>query len=126
MRRCILVVEDELDLLQLVRDVLRMEGYDIVSTSDPRQMDDVLAGKHPDLFLLDVMLPGTSGIELARELRERGFGDTPMIAMSASRAMTAFARQSGEFQAVIDKPFDIDGLLGEIERCIASSIEACS
>jgi len=73
MARSIVVVEDELDLLQLVRDVLSMEGYDVASTSDPRRMDDVLAGKQPDLFLLNIMLPGASGIDMARELRERGF-----------------------------------------------------
>jgi len=49
-----------------------------------------------------------------------------MIAMSASKTMTAFARQSGEFQAVIDKPFDIDHLLGEVDRWLASSVETCS
>jgi CheY-like chemotaxis protein len=72
----------------------------------------------PDMFLIDIMLRGKSGIEVARDLQRSGHASTPMVAMSASRTMARFAGDSGLFREVLEKPFDIDGLADMINRCI--------
>ena len=57
------------------------------------------------------MLPGMSGIDLAQRLRDDGFPETPMIAMSASPAMLKQASASHLFQGTLPKPFELQALL---------------
>src|SRR4051794_20069515 len=89
------VVEDDPNILFVVRDVLAMEGVESIGFNRPFNPEDLTL--QPDLFLVDLMLPGTSGIDLARDLRHRGYAVTPMIAMSASGSMIERASESGLF-----------------------------
>jgi CheY-like chemotaxis protein len=77
------------------------------------------AAVSPALFLVDVMLPGMSGIELAEQLRAGGFARTPMIAMSASPGMLRAAAESRLFQEILPKPFDLTTLLDCVGRFAA-------
>lgn len=79
-------------------------------------MQRVTQSAHPDVFLLDLMLPGMSGIDLARRLRDLGYLREPMIAMSASPRMLNAANRSGLFQETLAKPFDLSTLLDTVER----------
>ena len=114
----ILVVEDEPDIMQLVLSLLIDHDYDGVGASDPEAALALASHVRPSLFLIDIMLPRETGIELAEQLRSQGFADTPIIAMTASKLMSELAVESGLFQAAIDKPFDIDVLIACIERYI--------
>lgn len=112
----ILVVEDEPEVLDLLRDVLEMGGFSVTGVSRPDLVWEAIATGRSDLFLLDVMLPGMSGVELAQQLRETVPSCPPMIALSASRLMLEVARDSGYFTATMSKPFDIETLLTTVER----------
>jgi CheY-like chemotaxis protein len=79
----------------------------------------MLQGIEPALFLVDIMLPDVSGVQLASDLRRSGFPATPMVAMSASPFIVDTARQSSVFQEVLAKPFDFEELLTAIHRYIA-------
>ena len=116
----IVVVEDEPEIQALLCDIFDEQEWEVVAFTRPRDALARVPELEVDLFLLDVMLPGMSGIELAASLRDRGFGRTPMIAMSASRLMSAMATASGQFQDVLDKPFDLDMLVATTERILAS------
>jgi CheY-like chemotaxis protein len=116
MDNCIVVVEDEPEVLAVLRDLLELEDFKVVGFARPDLALSVLGTVTPDLFLIDIMLPGMSGIELAERLRAGGYSHTPMIAMSASGLMSRFAAESGYFQEAIDKPFDVDALLKCVER----------
>jgi two-component system response regulator MtrA len=120
-RRMVLVVEDDPHTVQMVHDVLELDGLTAVGVGDPEQVEGVARSIVPDLFLIDVMLPGRSGIELAAQLRETAFTNTPMIAMSASPLMAEVAAESGLFQAQLEKPFDVDDLLERILECISQA-----
>ncbi len=65
----ILVVEDELDILELVTFHLKKEGYQVVCSSDGREGLDLALRERPDLVVLDLMLPGLSGIEILKRLK---------------------------------------------------------
>src|SRR5947209_110605 len=97
----------------LVKDLLEMEGFSIVCI-EPRQVDTLCTRQDVELFLIDIMLPGMSGIQVAERLRRKAFTDTPMVAMSASSLMLATAQSSGLFQDVMGKPFDVDRLLATV------------
>ena len=114
---CIVVVDDECELRELMSHLLEDEGYRVVTFSHPRAVTMLHeSDERPHLFLIDMVLPGMSGIELARWLREQGFEQTPKIAMSASEHHVREARLSCLFRAAIDKPFDIDDLLDTVEQ----------
>lgn len=115
----IVVVDDEPDLLGLVQAVLVDEGYQVVPVGHPEMIANAIAGQEPSLFLIDLMLPGTNGIAVAERLHTGGYGAIPMIAMSASRVMTAAAARSGWFSGTIHKPFDLDRFIG----CIRDRID---
>ena len=69
MARTILVVDDETTLRETLVDALELEGYRVVPAADGREALDRFRAEHPDLVLLDLMLPELSGVEVCRILR---------------------------------------------------------
>jgi CheY-like chemotaxis protein len=115
-RAVVMVIDDEPDVLMTLGELLEAEGFRVLKVSDPDMLDQIVTAVRPDLFLVDVLLPGTTGVYLAAKLRVHGFTDTPMIAMSGSPLMSRFAADSGLFQEAIDKPFGVEGLLDDVRR----------
>ena len=111
----VVVVEDDRDTLEMMQAMLEQSG---LAVHGAQRLHDVeaLVGEDADLFLVDVMLQGTSGVEVAETLRRHGYDSTPMIAMSASRSMLHAARSSHLFQEAIRKPFDLDTLIDCVGR----------
>jgi putative two-component system response regulator len=69
----ILVVDDNLDTLLLLRELLSSRGYEVVTATDADEAKEVVHSQRPDLVLLDVVMPGKSGYELCRELKDDPF-----------------------------------------------------
>jgi two-component system cell cycle response regulator DivK len=83
-RRCILVIEDDALNQKLVRDVLHFHGFTTLVTGLPEAGIDMARAHRPDLILLDVMLPGLSGIDVARQLKaDDRTKAIPIIAVTA-------------------------------------------
>jgi DNA-binding response OmpR family regulator len=117
--RTILIVEDDPDIVEMVRDALAMEGILSVGVSDPDEVEIVARQTAPDVFLVDLMLQGKCGVETAQELRDHGF-EAPLVGMSGSHFLAEVARETGLFEAVLDKPFDIDVLLLSLSESAAA------
>ena len=84
MSQTILVVDDELDILELVRYNLTQAGYRVVTATDGRRAVDMARREHPALIVLDLMLPLLSGTEVARILRQdEKTRDTPILMLTA-------------------------------------------
>jgi DNA-binding response OmpR family regulator len=77
----VLVVEDEPDIVALLRDFLADGGFEALTAGDAPTALEALASTHVDCVLLDVMLPGTDGFELCRRIREQS--DVPLLFLSA-------------------------------------------
>jgi DNA-binding response OmpR family regulator len=114
----VIVVEDEPEVLGLLQDILEMDSFVVTGVPRPDLVWDAISAGQPDLFLLDVMLPGMSGVELAQQLQDNIPNCPPMIALSASRLMLGVAEKSALFVATVSKPFDIDTLLATVERVL--------
>lgn len=69
----ILVVDDKIDTLLLLRELLSSRGYDVITASDADEARELVHSDKPDLVLLDVIMPGKSGYELCRELKDDPF-----------------------------------------------------
>jgi DNA-binding response OmpR family regulator len=77
----VLLVEDEPEIVGLLTDFLSVEGFGVRSAGDAREAIDVLAEDAVDCVVLDVMLPGGSGFDVCRQIRERS--DVPLLFLSA-------------------------------------------
>ncbi|MDE0421419.1 MAG: response regulator [Gammaproteobacteria bacterium] len=80
-RAKLLVVDDDPELRELITAYLSKQGYDIVAVADGRAMDHALAGGGIDLIILDLMLPGEGGLDIAQRLKQTT--DVPIIIVSA-------------------------------------------
>ena len=113
----ILIVEDEAAIARFVELELRHEGYAVDKTEDGRSgLDQALAEAY-DLILLDIMLPGLSGLEVLRRLRREK--DTPVILLTARD--TVMDKVSGLDMGADDyitKPFAIEELLARIRTAL--------
>ncbi len=82
--KTVLIVDDEAPIREMIAVALEMADYDYLEASDALEAHALIVDKHPDLVLLDWMLPGTSGVELARRLKkEEATADIPIIMLTA-------------------------------------------
>ncbi|MEX0981253.1 MAG: response regulator transcription factor [Bacteroidales bacterium] len=82
----ILIVDDEQDILEFVSYNLKREGFHVDTVSNGKKALDIAKKMHPDLILLDVMMPGMDGIEVCEEIRRTPEIRHILIAMLSARA----------------------------------------
>ena len=113
----ILVVDDDPETLRHVRDTLAEAGYAPLVTGDPRELPRILRTEKPRLVLLDLMLPGTDGVELMRTVP--GLADLPVIFISAYGRDETIARalEAGAEDYVV-KPFSPTELTARIRAAL--------
>jgi two-component system, OmpR family, alkaline phosphatase synthesis response regulator PhoP len=118
MTACILLVEDAPDVQMIVGDLLRNHGHDVVLSSDGNEALRVAGEKQFDLMILDVMLPGKSGFELCRAVRDRGFdGGILMLTARAQVDDRVEGLGTGADDYLI-KPFDSKELLARVSALL--------
>jgi two-component system alkaline phosphatase synthesis response regulator PhoP len=113
--RKILLVEDEPGLVLTLTDRLRSEGYDVTSATDGPTGLAAGLGTPFDVIVLDVMLPGASGFDVCRDLRQKGV-KTPVIMLTARGQIVdkVLGLKIGA-DDYLTKPFDMLELLARIE-----------
>jgi two-component system, OmpR family, KDP operon response regulator KdpE len=119
-RTTVLLVEDDQNIVDLVRSNLIARAHDVVVSKDGSDAVAVLETSEPDAVLLDLMLPGADGFELCREIRERS--SVGIIVLSARRAETDKVRALNlGADDYITKPFGIEELLARINATLRRS-----
>ena len=118
----ILVVDDDPETLRYVRAVLSDAGYAPVVTGDPEGLSRVIRSERPSLVLLDLMLPGTDGIELMKKVPE--LDELPVIFISAYGRDETIARalESGAADYIV-KPFSPTELLARVGAALRGRAE---
>jgi DNA-binding response OmpR family regulator len=116
-RKRILVVEDDAALAKGLQDNLLSEGFDALCVSDGSRAQASAAAFNPDLIVLDLMLPGVSGFELCRAIRDAG--ETPILVLTA-RSQKADKVRCLDHGAddYLTKPFDLEELLARIRAIL--------
>jgi two-component system cell cycle response regulator DivK len=112
----VLIVEDNEKNLKLVRDVLQVKGYATIEAGTAEEGLQLARAHNPGLILMDIQLPGMSGIEALQALRaEAATAQIPVIAITAS-VMKESVREvmAAGFNAFIEKPIDVRGFLEQV------------
>src|SRR4051794_29090202 len=118
----ILVVDDEPEITRALRSILTAHGYEPILASTAKEGLDQLQRRHPDLLLLDLVLPDQSGHEVARTIRQDLGLDLPIIVLSAH------GEEEGKVQALdlgaddfLTKPFGVRELLARMRAALRRS-----
>ena len=117
-KRSILIVDDEFGLAEMLREMLRESGYEVILAINGRLALEILGEGKVDLVLTDMMMPVMDGAELATAIRrDDRHRATPIIMMTCLPA--ALPQPNGLFDAVLRKPFTPDLLLQALASCLA-------
>jgi two-component system response regulator MprA len=113
----ILAVDDDPEILNLLSRGLKFEGYEVETAETGEKAIARFRESAPDLVLLDVMMPGIDGIEVAREMRK--LRDTPVLMLTAKDAVTdKVAGLDAGADDYLVKPFAFDELLARIRALL--------
>jgi CheY-like chemotaxis protein len=112
--RPILVVDDDPEILAMLRDFLESEGLVVRTAANGAEALDALDEVAPALILLDMRMPVLDGWAFAERLHERAL-TYPIVVMTAAESARRWAEEIGA-TAYIAKPFDVNELLETIER----------
>ena len=120
MTKTILIVEDNELNMKLFRDLLKAHEYETLETRDGTEALEMAREHKPDLILMDIQLPGVSGLEVTRQIKaDDSIKSIPVV------AVTAFAMKGDEdrireggCEAYIAKPIRIDELISTVRRFV--------
>jgi len=113
----ILVIEDESDILEILRSFLTSQGYEVITTTSGTEGLRQFTEVEPDLVLLDVILPGKNGWEVLKEIRTQS--DIPVIMLTAlGRVDDKVKGLSQGADDYIQKPFDLEEMKARIEAVL--------
>ena len=120
MKKKILIIEDDPDLVDLLSYRLKAKGYEVLTALDGATGLEVAKNEKPDLITLDVMMPGLNGFTVCRALKFNDeYKHIPIIFLTAkSGATDNVFDESVQPEAYITKPFDINHLFDKIEELL--------
>lgn len=119
----ILVVDDDPAIREMIGMALAREGYSLLEAGNAQEARTIINGQDPDLVLLDWMLPGQSGFELARQLHANPSRKAPPVIMLTARDREAdkIAALEAGADDYVSKPFSVSELLARIRAVLRRS-----
>ena len=121
MRR-IIVVDDNEDILEIIKLILEGYDYEVVTLADGGLLFDSIREFKPDLILLDIMLSNMDGRELCKAVRENDeTKDIPIIFVSASHSISDRFMARGSNVDFLAKPFDITELIDKVAMSLSAA-----
>jgi DNA-binding response OmpR family regulator len=122
-QKTVLVIEDDPWTRTITTALLAGEGFAVVEAKNGEEGLQQAHAHVPDAILLDLALPTKSGLDVLRELKaEAATCEIPVIVVSAYGALMSEA-DTLHTVGVIQKPFDYDDLVGQVERATSRSLE---
>lgn len=110
----VLVVDDDPSISEMIAILLESEGYEVSVCANGSNVLPLFRAEHPDLVLLDVMLPGLDGVSVCRQLRDES--DVPIIMMSAKTdSVDVIAGLEAGADDYVTKPFENSVLLARVK-----------
>jgi DNA-binding response OmpR family regulator len=119
MKKRVLVVDDERDIVNILSIKLRISDFDVVTASNGKEALGMIDAACPDIMLLDIIMPDMDGFEVLKRLRKDS--QLPVIAFSARPENAHKALNLGA-DAFLAKPFDIDDMIRRIRNLLAQCL----
>jgi CheY-like chemotaxis protein len=123
----ILCVDDNLDIRDLITLILEEEGYDLISSAEGDAALTLIKERKPALILLDVMMPGISGLDVLRTLRSHSdpsINQTPVIMITAKSQSSDIDEALGAgATSYIVKPFRPEALIEKVQKFLPIKIQ---
>ena len=123
MKKKILCVDDSKTALFMVTTILKKEPYELITANDGQQAVEVAAAQHPDLILMDVIMPRMTGFEACRELKQRE--DTKAIPVILVTTRGEEANVEAGFESgcndYVTKPINAQELLAKVRDLVAQA-----
>jgi len=116
-----MIVDDEESMVELVKSILEKEGFDIIIAYSGKECLEKLKKVKPDLILMDLMMPGMTGKEATRKIRENPkTKDLKIVFLTVARLSEVGKKELEELKVLdyITKPFDIDDLVKRVKKAM--------
>lgn len=118
MTKLIYVIEDDEDIRFILEYILLEASYQVELFATASAFEKVIDIRHPDLIILDVMLPDGNGIEICRRLKKKPeYFNIPILIMSAHAAERAVLEEACA-DDFISKPFDLDQFIKHVQKLL--------
>ncbi len=122
--RCILAVDDENDVLLIIKTALQSEGYQVITATNGFDGLAMAEDRKPCLIILDLMMPEMDGMEVLRKLKESKVTDQiPVIVLTglSDRSKVRQALDQGTSYYIV-KPFDYQDLVSKVRLALSESV----
>ena len=120
-RKKILCIEDDVEMIQLLKLILERKGFDVVGAEGALQGLNMVRQDKPDLILLALMMPQIDGWEVYRQIKaDRELSDIPVIVVTAKAQSIdrVLGLQVAHVEDYVVKPFDADELIETVNRVL--------
>ncbi|HXR85192.1 MAG TPA: response regulator [Hanamia sp.] len=116
----ILILDDDLDLLTVVKSLLRKKGFEVLAYSDWVKALDAVKRHKPQLILLDVFLQGIDGLDVCKKLKSSYFTrNIPVIMLSSYPNIAETAIYEFGADDFVSKPFEVNEMVKKIHHILA-------
>lgn len=118
-QKIILVVEDEAPLRNALGDKFEREGFSVLKARNGEEGLEIAMSKHPDLILLDVMMPVMSGMAMFKQLREDVWGKSVKVIMLTNLNDTenvASAMEQGSYDYFVKSDWKIEDVVAKVKE----------
>lgn len=121
--KLILLVEDEVSLRQILAEKLTIEKYSVIEASNGKEALELSLERHPDLILLDIVMPVMDGLSMLQELRKDEWGaDVPVILLTNLNDSTKEfeSMEMGAFGYLVKADWKIDDVIAKITETLGT------
>ena len=116
-KTCVLMVDDDPNILKFVSANLEIRGYDVITAEDGETALEVMDRTTPNLVILDLLMPGIDGFDVCRHIRKSS--DVPIIVLTAiGESNTRSELLALGANDYVTKPFDIRDLLDRVQAVL--------
>lgn len=114
----ILVVDDNKDICTLIQSILLSENHEVKVCCNPLKAHEIIDGNPPAMVITDMLMSGTDGLALSREIKaDPANRDVKIMMMSAHPDAAEISRNAG-FDDFLPKPFEIDELIAKVSALL--------
>jgi CheY-like chemotaxis protein len=122
----VVLVDDDIDILEAIQAMLEDEGYIVVTTDRGEDVERISQQEHPDLIILDMLLSGKDGRDIAKHLKSQESTRHIPILMLSAHPRAAKEAQDFAVDGFLAKPFEMDDLLTKVAQYCTGRVDDSS